>query len=334
MAKFTSAGTHLWSRNFGGTLDEAAYGVAVDGSGNIAVVGDFKGTVSFGGGPLIANFNGVPPQTNDIFVAKLSSSGAHVWSRNFGSWSDDAANGVAFDSSGNVVVVGNFLGNVDFGGVIVQSVSSTPDIFLAKYSAATGQLAWARGFGSAGVEAGNGVAVDGTGNVIMTGLFRNTVDFGGGPLTTAGSADIVVAKYSPDGVHLWSKAIGGTSNDAGYAVKVDGSGNIILTGYVAGTVDFGGGATASIGSWDTYVAKYSPTGGYLWAKRFGGTLQDEGLSIAADASGQRFRDRSFPGNGEFRERPIDFCRRVGRHRVQVLGGRCGALVEALRQHRQ
>ena len=91
------------------------------------------------------------------------------------------ANGVAVDSSGNVVVVGSFLGNVDFGGVILQSASSSPDIFLAKYSAATGQLVWARGFGSTGVDAGNGVAVDGNGNIIMTGLFRGTVDFGGGP---------------------------------------------------------------------------------------------------------------------------------------------------------
>ena len=267
-------------------------------------------------------------------MAKLSSSGGHVWSRNFGSWSDDAGNGVAFDSSGNVVIVGTFLGNVDFGGVIVQSANSTPDIFLAKYSAATGQLAWARGFGSTGIEAGNGVAVDGTGNVIMTGLFRNTVDFGGGPLTTAGSADIVVAKYSPDGVHLWSKAIGGTSNDAGYAVKVDGGGNIILTGYVAGTVDFGGGATASIGSWDTYRREVFADG---WLS-VGQALRRHPAGRRSEYCGghqrERFRDRIFPGNGGFRQRPIDFCRRVGRHRVQVLGGRCGALVEALRQHRQ
>ena len=106
-----------------------------------------------------------------------------------------------------------------------------------------------------------------------------------------------------------------------------------MTGYVAGTVDFGGGATASIGSWDTFVAKYSSAGGYLWAKRFGGTLQDEGLSIAADASGNVLVAGAFQGTADFGSGPLTSAGAWDVVVCQVLGGRCGALVEELRQHR-
>ena len=110
--------------------------------------------------------------------------------------------------------------------------------------------------------------MDGSGNVFVTGIFSGTVDFGGGNLVSAGSVDIFVAKYNANGVHQWSKRLGGTGGEIGQAVAVDGSGNVVVTGDFSGTVDFGGGNLVSAGSSDVFLAKYNASGVHQWSKRF------------------------------------------------------------------
>jgi len=129
--------SHLWSKRFGSTSFDQGYGVAVDDSGNVVVTGSFNGTVNFGGGGL--NSAG----SFDIFVAKFSGAeGSHLWSKRFGSTSDDWGRGVAVDGSGNAVVTGSFLGTVDFGGGGLSSGGGYYDLFVAKFSGARrrGQL--------------------------------------------------------------------------------------------------------------------------------------------------------------------------------------------------
>lgn len=82
------------------------------------------------------------------------------------------------------------------------------------------------------------------------------MDFGGGALTSAGLFDIFVAKYAgTDGAHQWSKRFGSTSNDAGYGITVDATGDVVATGYFMGSVDFGGGSLTSAGTLDIFLVK-------------------------------------------------------------------------------
>src|SRR5439155_3523626 len=108
--KYTAAGDHVWSKHLGGTGDDLAMGVDVDGTGNVVVTGGFTGAVNFGGGVLTS------AGMSDIFVAKYGADGTYLWASRFGSTGNDRANSVAVDSSGNVLVTGSFLGTVDFGG--------------------------------------------------------------------------------------------------------------------------------------------------------------------------------------------------------------------------
>src|SRR6185369_10039985 len=102
---------------------------------------------------------------------------------------------------------------------------------------------WSKRVGGAGNERGYSIAVDQAGDVIVAGSFEQTVDFGGGPLTSAGSRDVFIAKYSGlTGAHVWSKRFGSVGDDYGYGVGADPDGNVVLAGAFAGTVDFGGGA--------------------------------------------------------------------------------------------
>jgi hypothetical protein len=126
-------------------------------------------------------------------------------------------------------------------------------------SALPGTHLWSRRFGGTSFDQGLGVAVDGSGNVLVTGVFEGTVDFGGGPLTSAGIIDIFVAKYSgTDGSHVWSRRFGSTIFDEGLGVAVDGSGNVLVTGVFEGTVDFGGGPLTSAGGNDIFLLRLRP----------------------------------------------------------------------------
>ena len=114
-----------------------------------------------------------------------------------------------------------------------------------------------------------GVAVDASGNVIITGHFYSTTDFGGGALTSVGNEDIFVAKFAPDGTHLWSNRFGDGSSEYGRSTAADASGNIIVVGVLYGSVDFGGGTLTDAGSGDIFVAKFGSDGTHLWSKRYG-----------------------------------------------------------------
>src|SRR4029434_11182450 len=98
---------------------------------------------------------------------------------------------------------------------------------------------WAERFGSSGDDLGRAITVDSNGDVLITGNFQGTVDFGGGGLTRAGLNDIFVAKFSGvDGAHIWSTRFGSTGDDFGNGIAVDGSGNVLVAGTFNGTVDF------------------------------------------------------------------------------------------------
>src|SRR5262249_8680037 len=155
-----------------------------------------------------------------------------------------AANGIAIDGSGDVIVTGQFSSGADFGGGVLTSVGGGQDAYIAKYSP-SGSYLWSRSFGGTGWDNGIAVAVDTSSNVIVAGQFANAVDFGGGPLTSAGSSDIFLAKYSATGVYVWSKSAGGAADDYVTAIAVDTSNNIVVTGYFPGTINFGGGTLTS-----------------------------------------------------------------------------------------
>jgi hypothetical protein len=268
---------HLWSKSFGSTNNDTPYAVAVDADGSIILVGAFQGSVDFGGG-VLASAGG-----DDIFIAKYDAGGAHLWSQRFGSTQDDQARGVTTDAAGNVYVTGKFRVTVSFGGGNHTSAGQD-DIFLARYNA-DGYFLWSQSYGSTSTDIGGSVAVDGSGNVLLTGVFSGSVSFGGGSLISAGLYDGVLAKYDAGGAHQWSQRVGGNNWDVPAVVLADASGNAFLAGYFAGTANYGGGSLVSAGGYDIVLAKYNSNGVHQWSQRFGGTGDDAAASAALDGSG-------------------------------------------------
>jgi hypothetical protein len=111
-------------------------------------------------------------------------------------------------------------------------------------------------------EVGRLVAVDAEGNVLLVACFRGTADFGGGPLTSAGDTDIVLAQYDSTGAHRWSRRFGGAAAEFAEDLALDPQGNIYLAGSFWGTVDFGGGPMAEGG----FVVKLDARGNHVWSR--------------------------------------------------------------------
>jgi hypothetical protein len=294
-------GGSLWSRRYGDVSEDRGQAVAVDGMGNVAVTGNFLGATDFGGGRVTSHLNGSGGPSTDIFVAEYAASGGYLWSRVIGSTGAEMGKGVATDGSGNVLVTG-YQGTyaVDYGGG-PQYLRSGIDLFVAKYSSA-GSWIWSKTIGGTVNDQGNGIAADGAGDVLVTGYIGTApggVDFGGGPLSCAGLADVFLVKYSAAGAHLWSKRFGSSGNDVGMAVDTDASGSVFVAGTFEGSVDFGGGALTSAGMRDIFVTKYSATGAHLWSKRFGGSGDDAVMSLAADLAGDVVLSGKFQGSVNF-----------------------------------
>ncbi|HET6348899.1 MAG TPA: FlgD immunoglobulin-like domain containing protein [Candidatus Krumholzibacteria bacterium] len=271
-----AAPVYDWGNRIGGQGVNNAYGVAVDGSGNVVVAGTFTGSMNLGGGTLTS------AGSYDVFLAKYDANGAFQWSQRFGGTGLDGARAVAFDGAGNIVMTGYFGGSVSFGGAPLTG--GAHDIFVAKFDG-SGAHQWSHYYGGAGIDEGMDVAVDASGNVLIAGQYVGAVDFGGGPVSAFGGLDAFVLKLDAAGVYQWTRCAGSINPDVARGVAVDASGNVFLTGSFSGSIDPGSGPLTSAGSTDAFLAKYAADGTPQWSARIGGTGADSGQQLGVDASG-------------------------------------------------
>lgn len=296
-----------WAAAIGGTSSDEANGVAVDSAGNVYHTGFFWGTADFDPGP--DTFNLTSNGNADIYVQKLDSSGNLLWVVSIGGTGADGAASLALDNDGNVYVTGGFSLTVDFDpgpGTFNLTSNGESDIYVVKLDS-NGNLVWASAMGGPRWDQGYSIAVDGTSQPHVTGIFRNTADFDPGAgtfnLSNVGVEDIFVVKLDNSGGLVWAAGMGGTSDDYGLAIALDGSGNVYTTGYFRNTVDFDPGAgifdLSSAGSTDIFVQKLSSDGNLVWAVAMGGGDVDIGWGIAVDTTGAVYLIGYFQGTADF-----------------------------------
>ena len=251
LASFDSNGNHRWSKLFGDDDIQTGNAVAADGSGNVYLTGDVRGTVSFGGSPLSGSDTG-----SDVFIASFDTDGEHRWSHRFGDGESQTAASLAVDPSGKLYVSGQVAGTVDFGGGPLTSPMAEA-IYLASFDA-SGEHHWSTIFGGSMYESEIGVAVDASGSVYLTGSVGDNVDFGGGMLTNGGGYDIFLASFDESGKHRWSNLYGGPDGQSGKAVAVDGNNSVFVVGSVTTALDTGNGPMTRAGGTDAFIAKLRP----------------------------------------------------------------------------
>ena len=265
-AKYDNDGNYIWAKNVGGSAYDNGVFIAVDNSGNVYLTGFFINTADFDPSASVANLTSAG--IRDIFFAKYDNDGNYIWAKAIGGSTNDDVTSMVLDSSGNVYITGIFLGTADFDpSTSVENLTSSgfEDIFFAKYDN-NGNYVWAKNVGGSEDDQSYSIALDASSNIYITGGFNNTADFD--PSTAnaylaaaPGNRDVFFAKYDNNGNYIWAKNVGSSGNDYGASLVLDLLGNIYITGFFMGTVDFDPSTTTnnvtSLGVQDIFVAKYT-----------------------------------------------------------------------------
>jgi len=269
-------------------------------------VGYYIGTVDFDPGTNVFNLtsNGL----EDIFIQKIDANGNFVWAKTIGGSQSDKNTLISVDSLGNVFLVG-ILNN---GWIDIDPGPSTYfwtgqyGVFIEKLDP-LGNYVWAKMSSMNAI--GTSMTLDLLGNIYITGLFGQGIDFDPGPgyfmiPTTGGSNDIFILKLDGNGNFIWAKGVGGYFNESGgNAIVVDAIGDVYITGILLGGMDADPGANifnlTSNGLNDIFILKLDINGNFIWAKAFGGSEDDNALSLAIDGLGNVFSTGYFRGTIDF-----------------------------------
>lgn len=209
IAKLNSAGTHQWSKSFGDAGNQTANQIAVTTLGETYVTGSFAGTVNLGGSALTS------AGLEDIFLAKFSTLGSHLWSNRFGDATSQFGISVDCDDSA-VFIGGQATGTTNFGLGNLIAVGGR-DAYFAKFSA-SGTAVWSRMYGDASDQYGYAVGV-GAGCAAFTGYFLGTMDLGFGTLT-AGGYDVFLLLASTNPREPVIQSVRDVPHDQGHKVRV------------------------------------------------------------------------------------------------------------------
>ncbi len=305
------------TQELGGTGITQIGAPVFDSMGNRFVRGGFTGTLTIGATTLTAT------KDFDLFFAKYDANGNALWARQAsGSTSGaipatlavEGATALSVDANGNVYLGGSFVRTITLQGganSITLNDNGAPGInyesFVAKYDG-SGNLLWAKGGNTnspknlVNLEDGqNGIdqiIFDADGNPYIAG-FVSGDHFLGSAFTNQGSSDIMLAKLNPaTGAIVWKQIIGGTEDDNGLDLKIDGANNLYLIGnYGSPTITFPNGDTFENpgdsndfegDSTDTFIAKFDATGANLWTESVGGGSDVGASQIAVNSAGEIF----------------------------------------------
>ncbi|MEW6493979.1 MAG: SBBP repeat-containing protein [Cyanobacteriota bacterium] len=255
LAKYDSDGNELWIQQFGEASISQGFSIDVDDDSNVYLSG-----ITVKPAPEIA--------TDDLWVTKYDTNGNRQWFTEVGSSAFDESYAVTVSNDGSVYAAGWSLG--DFA----QENAGAYDGVLAKLDN-DGQVEWTKQFGTADYEWTWGVDTDSQGNVYATGWTLGSL---GGE--NAGSYDVFLTKYDPQGNQVWIQQFGTAGDDEAFRINIDSNDNIFLTGYTDNSL---GGTNA--GSYDAWVAKYDTDGNQGWITQFGTPELDHGLGITSDKAG-------------------------------------------------
>lgn len=285
IAKLDPSGKPVWLRTFGAAGEDYVTDVAVDGDGNIVVVGySTSATVDFGDGkPLTTIAN------KDIFVAKYDKDGNTKWAQRVGeagatdimgnhNWREPSATVEVSRADGSIFIGGIYRGALSFPPVGVPA-SAAEDGFIVKLDA-DGVGKWHLEFGSANCKQRvRSVAIGPKGEVALTGSFQGNVTIGDQTkVSFKGSQDLLIAMLEPDGQPRWVRNYGSLGNQLGTKVLIDEKGRAFVGGSFTGSIDFFNGGTLTnttkelpFTPTDIFVAKLKEDGTPLWAHAWGDT---------------------------------------------------------------
>lgn len=208
LVHYDADGNLIWGTGMGGYGTDIGRGLALDSTGNVAITGRFAKTAYFRNGAGLDSLSCSGPDGDaDIFLAKYGADGSLAWLRSIGGPDKNMPRGAAADREGNILVTGRTRGTVDLDagpGTSLHTANGVFDAFLVKYGP-QGDFIWGFTAGGTFHTRGLNVATDAVGSAYLTGWITEPFDIDPGPdsllLTSAGSMDAYLAKFSDNGLH-------------------------------------------------------------------------------------------------------------------------------------
>jgi outer membrane protein assembly factor BamB len=254
--KLDRSGEPLWQLDAKGGASDYIADIEVDRAGSIYAAVTFENTLSFSDLTLTAAGG------SDAAIIKLDAQGAQLWSQSFGDLADDAMTDLAVQQDGWIIAVGEHRGRLFFDGHAYMSAAGSSDVFLMQMNA-DGDHAALQRFGDDGQQGSPRVAVDGTGDIILTADIRDSsISFGGELLVSKGQGDIAVVKLTADGNHIWGAIYGDHDDDVALALTTYGD-EILVGGAFREAITFGdttleSGTNGVHTTYNAFVTKLSP----------------------------------------------------------------------------
>jgi len=262
--KLEGSGNFLWAVSYGALLNDDGFAITTDSANNVYATGYFINTVDFDPGPGTDTLatNGYM----DAYVLKLDESGNYLWARNLGGIQTDNGTSIYVDAAQNVYSTGTFLGTADFdpgtGSQTLTAVGNS-DVYISKLDN-KGMYRWADGIGGGQADYSYSIATDIYGEIYVSGLFRQLVDFDPGPGVfnlIASDNDGYILKLDTSGNFIWAQKIGGLGqySENIQGIAFDKGNHLIVTGhFMSYQVTIGNDTltnTTAPGTADIYIAK-------------------------------------------------------------------------------
>ncbi len=281
----------LWAHSIGGEMADMALAMATASDGAV-VVGGHTGSAEFHVDDVFQVSTGVEAKRK-VFVSRFAPDGQPQWTNIYGGPGDDRLRAAAFDSKGAAIIAGLTIAEPEDDHFAFDETSHQLfgglDAYYAKISE-EGEVLFSNVFGGEGDELLLAAAADYEDNVLVGGSFSSTfVDLGSGPVQNSQDTaqhDVLVARLTPAGDPIWTRAFGGPGADYVHSIAADDAGNVYVTGGISVYgMTVGAEELTSAGERDIWVAKLDPAGEPLWARSFGGKKHDAAHALAVSPAG-------------------------------------------------
>jgi len=221
VVSYSLEGAYRWDVVGPATSVQISHGVAVDGNGNVTVVGHFSGEFDVGGGTRKAR------NSSSGFVASFDHAGKYRWD-----WANPAeanapGHAVAVDSGGGAYVTGEFVGTIEFAGASLSARDLSSYVLAFD---ATGAERWARSYSGSGAVRAYGIALGPADSLFLTGYFDHAASFGTTSLKSTDGHDVFAVALSTWGAELSGRSFGGPGDEEGNAIVASCDGHVYVGG--------------------------------------------------------------------------------------------------------
>jgi hypothetical protein len=251
-ARINGDGVLTGARSYGGGARDSGSWAAFDNLGSVYLTG------SFSDGLLLGDTMLQSAGSEDVFIARATTSGDVIWALSVGGMEADGSTQAVADGAGNLIVTGNFEDRIQFPGGPELVSRGDSDVFVTKL-APDGTHLWSLAFGGPGTEQSRQIATGPDGRIAVCGELSSGARIGDEMLPNAGFIDAYVAVFEPDGALQWARAMGSVAEDRCLSVAIMSSGAIVAGIGYTGTIDLGGGPVSNdSGNWNSAVVVYEP----------------------------------------------------------------------------